>query len=121
MLIVAKLIAFLMMAAGVMFLVNPKAMKSYVDFWLQGSRMRKGGLVNLIIGIALLIAAPQCKVPIVITLMGLISLIKGIALFTFGLEKVKAATIKWRDKPHGQVRLFALLPIGLGFLLLWSI
>ena len=121
MLIIARLIALLMLAAGVIFLANPKAMKSYVDFWLQGSRMRKGGVVNLIIGIVLLIAAPQCNVPIVITLMGIVSLIKGVALFTFGLEKAKAMAVKWRDKPQGRVRLFALLPIGLGLLLLWSI
>jgi len=121
MLIMPKLIALLMMAAGVIFLVNPKAMKNYLEFWLQGSRMRKGGVVNLIIGIVLLIAAPQCNVPIVITLMGIISLIKGVALFKFGLEKAKAMAVKWRDKPQGQVRLFALLPIVLGLLLLWSI
>ena len=121
MLIIAKLIALLMLAAGAIFLANPKAMKSYVDFWLQGSRMRNGGVVNLIIGIVLLIVAPQCRVHIVITLIGLLSLIKGIVLFKFGLEKAKAVASKWRDKPQGQVRLFALLPIGLGLLLLWSI
>ena len=121
MLIIAKLIALSILVIGAIFLVNPKAMKNYVGFWVQGSRMRKGGVVNLVIGIVLLMAASQCRVPIVLTLMGIMSLVKGVFLFSVGSEKAKAMAGKWRDKPQGKVRLLALLPIGLGLLLFWSI
>jgi uncharacterized protein YjeT (DUF2065 family) len=122
MLIIPRLIGLLMLVAGVVFFIDPKTMKRYMAFWTQGSRISTiGAPLNLIFGILLLIAASQCRVSLVITIMGILSLIKGIVLFVSGPEKAKAMINKWGDKPEGLVRLLSLLVLGMGVLFLWSI
>jgi len=122
MLIAPRLVGLLILVSGVIFFINPKAMKKYVGFWTHGSRISTiGAPLNLIFGILLLIAASGCRVSLVITIMGIISLIKGIVLFASGTEKAKAMISKWGDKPEGTVRLLSLLMLGLGVFFLWSI
>lgn len=121
MLILIKLIAFLILVMGGLFLINPDTMKKYVSFWGKGSRMRVGAVISLIFGVIFLTSASQCRVNVVITIMGLISLIKGIFLIVSGPEKIKAMINKWQNKPQGTVRLLALVEIGIGILLLWAI
>ncbi len=121
MLILIKLMAFLFLVIGGLFLVNPKIMKNYISFWNKDSRIRVGAIINLIFGIVFLMSASQCRVGLVMTIMGIISLIKGIFLLVSGAEKAKAMINKWQNKPQGVIRLISLLAIGMGILLLWAI
>ena len=121
MLILIKLIAFLMLVMGGLFLINPNTMKKYASFWSKGSRIRLGAIVSLVFGIIFLTSASQCRVSMVMTIMGIMSLIKGVYLLTSGIEKAKAMINKWQDKPQGAIRLMSLLMIGIGILLLWAI
>ncbi|MBU4313109.1 MAG: hypothetical protein KJ706_10405 [Candidatus Omnitrophica bacterium] len=95
-------------------------MKDYVAFWKQGKRLLVGGIVNILLGILFLKVASQCRIPGVITAMGIISLIKGIALVIRGPEKAKAMLDYWANKSPKAMRLFAILAIAIGLLMLRS-
>ncbi|MBU3959211.1 MAG: hypothetical protein KKE91_05090 [Candidatus Omnitrophica bacterium] len=120
-LILVRLLALAILVIGVWFLINPKMMNNYAAFWKKDKRLRIGGVINLIFGIIFLMAASQCKVAIVIIIMGFIALVKGIMLFVLGPEKAKAMIAKWENKPAGTVRAFAVIPILIGSLLMWAI
>jgi len=121
MLILVRLLALAMMVIGVLFLIKPKMMNSYAAFWKKDKRLYIGGVINLIFGIIFLMSASQCKAPLVMIVMGLMSLVKGIMLFVIGPEKAKAMISKWENKPVGAIRAFAVLPILIGVLLMWAI
>jgi len=120
-LILVRLLALAILVIGVLFLINPKMMNSYAAFWKKDKRLRLGSVINLIFGIIFLMAASQCRVPVVMIIMGIMSLVKAVMLFVLGLEKVKAMITKWESKPAGKVRAFAVIPILIGILLIWAI
>ena len=121
MLALVKLIAILIIAIGIVFLLNPKVLKQYAAFWTQGKRIYMGGILNLLFGVLFLSAASQCRSGGVIIAMGIISLIKGIMIFICGPEKMKAMLSSWSQKRPAAARLMALVAIGIGALLLYSI
>jgi len=121
MIILVKLIALLILVMGGLYLVNPSIMKKYVSFWAKGSRIRLGAILSFIIGIIFLMAAPRCRVSMVVTIMGIISVLKGVVLSASGVERAKAMLNKWQNKSQGTVRFFGLLAIAIGVLLLRSV
>ena len=121
MLILAKVIAVLIIGIGIIFLLNPKAMKQYAAFWVQGKRIYMGGILNLLFGVLFLLVASQCRLVEVIIVAGLIPLAKGIMIIICGPEKMKAMLNWWSKKSPAAARLMALVAIGLGALLLYSI
>lgn len=121
MLVLVKLIAMLIIGIGVIFLLNPKTLKQYADFWVQGKRIYMGGILNLLFGVLFLSVASQCRLVGVIITMGVISLVKGTMIFICGPEKMKAVLDWWAKKRLAAARLMALVAIGIGALLLYSI
>jgi len=121
MVVLVKLIAILIIAIGIVFLLNPKALKQYAAFWTQGKRIYMGGILNLLFGVLFLSVASQCRLGGVMIVMGIISLAKGAMIFISGPEKMKAMLSWWSKKRPAAARGMALVAIGIGALLLYSI
>ncbi|MFC1624530.1 hypothetical protein ACFL28_04385 [Candidatus Omnitrophota bacterium] len=121
MLLLVKLLGIVIVVMGVIFLLSPKMLKRYISFWKQGKRLRIGGIINILFAIVFLRVASQCRLRGVITTLGIWSLIKGLALSTRGLEKAKSMLLWWDKRPPLAIRLIALLCIGIGALILYSI
>ena len=115
-----RVVGILIVGMGVAFLLKPKLYKQYVAFWQPGKRLYLGAILAILIGVILLLAATQCRLVGVILAVGIISLAKGIILFTLGREKI-AAVLKWYQRRSLLVlRLIALIAIAFGALLIYS-
>ena len=121
MLVLIRLLAIVMVVIGVIFLLNPKSLKSYAAFWKLGKRLYVGAVINILFAIIFLSSAAQCRISGVILVMGIMSLIKGIYLFILGPEKMKAKLDWWIQKPPGAARIMAIIVIAMGALLIYSI
>ena len=88
MLIVVRVVGVLIVGMGVAFLLKPKLYKQYVAFWQPGKRLYLGAILAILIGVIFLLAATQCRLVGFIVALGIISLAKGIMLFTLGREKM---------------------------------
>jgi len=121
MLILIRLLAIAIVVMGVIFLLNPKALKSYAGFWKQGKRLYVGAVINILFAIIFLSSASQCRISGVMLVMGIMSLIKGIYLLILGPEKMKAKLDWWIQKPPGAARIMALVVIAMGALLIYAI
>ncbi|MBU1148144.1 MAG: DUF2065 family protein [Candidatus Omnitrophica bacterium] len=121
MLALIRLLAIAIIVMGVIFLLNPKALKSYATFWKQGKRLYVGAIINILFAVIFLSSASQCRISGVILVMGIMSLIKGIYLLVLGPEKMKAKFDKWSQKPDGIARIMSLVVIAIGALLIYSI
>ncbi len=120
MVILVKLFGIVIVVFGVYYMLNPNMMKPYVAFWKKGKRLYMGGALSLLIGIIFLLAASQCKVGWFVTLLGIMGLIKGIALFVLRQEKAIAMINWWAERPVAFLRTHALVAIIFGALLIYS-
>ncbi len=119
MLILVRLIGIVIVGMGVTFLLSPKLYRRYMAFWEQGRRLYSGGILSILIGVVLLLAASGCKLVGVILTLGILCLVKGIML-TLGQEKMKSMLKWWQGRSLLALRLIALIAIAFGALLLYS-
>jgi len=115
-----KLMGIVMVALGAIYLVKPATMKKYIHFWLKGKRIYFGGILNLLIGIIFLAAASQCILSWFVTILGILSLIKGILIFAFGLKKITAMAEGLTKRSVKILRIFAFIALVAGIVLIYS-
>ncbi len=120
MLTLVKLMGIVIVVAGIIFGLNPKAMKAYIAFWGPGKRLRIGAVLSFVIGFIFLLAAAQCRLTAVINIFGILAVIKGILLFILGPEKIKSMMNWWQQKSDLFIRLYALFALAMGALLIYS-
>ena len=121
MLILVRLFGIVIVGMGVTFLLGPKLYRQYMAFWEQGRRLYVGGILSILIGVILLLAASGCRLVGFILTLGILCLVKGIILLTLGREKMKSMLRWWQERPLLVLRLIALIAIAFGALLLYSV
>lgn len=121
MLLLIKILGIVILVKGIILLLNPKMIKKCTGFWQQGKRISAGGALNILLGVLFLSVASAGRIPIVIAIIGIASLVKGIAILALGPEKMKVKINWWMGRPANAIRLIALIVIALGALLLYSI
>ncbi len=121
MLVLVKLFGIVIVAMGSIFTFNPQALKQVFSFWQQGNRVYLVGVLRILIGIVLLMAASQCRLIWVVVTLGLLVLIKGVLIFILGIEKIKSMLNWWGQRPLGILRLMGLIALSIGALLLYSV
>ncbi len=115
-----RLLGAAMVAIGAIYLVKPSTMKKWLNFWAKENRLQMAAVLNLVIGIIFLAAASKCAVPWIIVIFGILSLAKGILLFVLGKKKMLSMIEGFAKKPIKALRIYALLALSLGFLLIYS-
>ncbi|MCM8771347.1 MAG: hypothetical protein NC936_05760 [Candidatus Omnitrophica bacterium] len=120
MLILVKIIGILSVALGAVILLNPKAMKQLIIFWNQGNRLYVAAILRILVGVIFLLAASQCRVRILIIVLGIVVIVKGIFIFILGLERVKSMLGWWQQRSFAIFRLLGLLALVLGAIILYS-
>ena len=120
MIIFVKLFGIAIVVMGIIFLMNPKALKQYISFWKQEKRLRIGGIGAILFGILFLMAAPQCRLAWLITVLGIWSLIKGVLLLAISQEKIYAYFDRWFDKSISVLRFLGLIALAFGALVIYS-
>jgi len=121
MLILVRLVGMILVAIGIVFLLSPKRMRQWMVFCEKGVRPYMMGALRILVGILFLLAAPQSRVVWVIVTIGVLALLGGIAIFILGLERFKSMLRWWHGRPLPVLRLIALLAIGFGMLILYSV
>jgi len=120
MLTLVKVVGVLIVALGIAILVDPKIFKRFISFWQDEKKLYAGGVLSIVIGLIFITNASLCIKPWIITLMGIIALIKGPVLFLLGPAKVKKIISGYANKPPKTVRALAILYLVFGFLVIWS-
>lgn len=120
MLVLVKFIGIFIVSMGITILLSPSTMKKIIIFWKQGKRLYAAGILRLLIGIILLLAASQCRLVGVVVWLGILTLIGGIIIFALGLQKIKSFLDWWSKKPPLLLRLWGVIALAIGALLIYS-
>ena len=116
-----KLIGMVILAFGAVYLVKPSIIKQATGFWFKGQRIYLGAILNFLIGIIFLVSASKCTIGWFIILIGILSLAKGIVIFAGGKDKMKSLTEVITRKPAKTLRVFAIVTIALGALIIYAV
>ncbi|NQT74926.1 MAG: hypothetical protein HQ566_00215 [Candidatus Omnitrophica bacterium] len=120
MVILVKIVGIVILLEGIILLLNPKVMKNLIGFWAKGKRLYAAGALNLLFAVVFFSVASSCKMPVVLTILGVIALTKAIYILAFG-SKARAGLDWWAARPAGAVRILSIIVIAIGLLLLRSI
>jgi hypothetical protein len=120
--LLAKLIGVYIVVMGSLFLLRPKTIRQFIAFWGKGKRLYVVGISRLLIGTVLLLAAPQCRRPWFVFILGiLIILLLSMPYFILGEERLKAMFNRWDKRPAVVIRLMGLICLVIGALLIYSV
>jgi hypothetical protein len=72
------------------------------------------------LGAVLIAAAPDCRFPQVVRILGILSLISAAAGALIGRERIRAFIQWWVDRPAGFIRGWAILAVAFGAFLVYA-
>lgn len=113
---VIKFLGVVVAVMGIVFLINTNALRQFSLFWKRGKRLQIGAVIDFVFGIFFLLAAPQCRLPGLITIFGILALIEGVLILTFNQKYLDW----WLSKPILFTRFMGLITAAFGALLIYS-
>ena len=105
---------------GFFLFLNPKMMRQYVQFWGKGSNIYIAAVINLVVGVAFLLASKECNLSIVVMIIGALGLVKGAALFIMGPGKLANFMNMWTEKPDAFLQAMSFVMVLFGALVIYA-
>lgn len=120
MIVIVNIMGVVISLVGLTFLFNPALMKKFISFMKDSNKIYIIGTLRLVLGVIFILAAPQANYSPVIMAIGILMVIGGILIFAIGRKRVTAMMEWCLNMPDSNARLFAIVPVLLGVLILFS-
>ncbi|MHC4122512.1 MAG: hypothetical protein ACYSSI_02985 [Planctomycetota bacterium] len=114
------IIGWLITVEGILLLIKPQLIKPVISFFNKGKRTYLIGLIRTILAIIFFLAAQQCRIPLVITILGITLLVSGIICFVLKPDKLKSILSWWLERPPLIIRLMSIIVVAFGALIVFS-
>ena len=118
--ILVQFVGLVIGALGLAAVLSPQRFKKVPAYWAVGDKRKLNGFIRLIIGGVFIWSAPLCGLSQVILILGWIILASGVLLFFISLERFHAFLAWLQGLPDTQCRLFGLIPLTMGLLILYA-
>ncbi len=113
--LLVALIGALIALLGATGLVRPSTLLGMLDSVWRTRRGLYGVVaVRLCFGVILVVAAPECRYPTAVRVLGVISIVAAMLVPVLGLERVRALVDWWAARPPLLIRSWACAAIALG-------
>jgi len=120
MLLLVKLVGILVIAIGIMSVLNLKKMKDLMSYIKKDKRINYIGVIRITFGVIFLLAAPSARLSGIIAGLGIVMIAAGLAIFILGIEKAKSVIDLWMKKSDVLLRLWAFIALLIGLLITYS-
>ncbi len=104
-------------AAGVIF---PEKLMNAIAEWRSPTRLYTAVGMRLILGIILILAAPECRFPLAIRVLGGVAIVAAVVLFLLGEERFNAFVDWWAAKPASVIRFWCVFALAFGGFLVYA-
>ena len=118
--IVVKIVGIVVVFIGIVYLLKPGVLKSFIGFFKKGKRIYFVGLIRFVLAVIFLLAANQCKIPWVIIVFGILFMISGLLIFILRAERLKSILDWWQRQSSLLLRLMALITLAVGAAIIYS-
>ena len=102
MVLLVKLFSIIVMLMGSLLVLRPSMLKKVVEYVRDKNRVTVIGVVRIVVGIILLVAASYCSIPWIVRLFGGLILLGGILVFLLK-KNFQGRIMEWlesRKKKH---------------------
>src|SRR5262245_35662953 len=117
---VVAAIATLILAIGALGVVVPGQVVAVLSSWPPDTLVAVGIATRLAIGVIFLLAASRCRIPAVITGIGILALAGAVLLVLLGEPRVDALVQWWTQLPTLAIRAWCALAALVGALVLYA-
>jgi hypothetical protein len=118
---IVTLLGILYAGLGLAFVVRPALLGPFLTFWRKGGRPYVIVVATrLVTGAVLVVAAPQCRFPGVIRVLGILFLVSGLGAWLVRAEGIRAFWDMAEDLAPTVVRLGAGLFTALALFLVYA-
>jgi hypothetical protein len=101
--------------------VRPTGLVRFVEkIWQSPAGFRLAVAVRLVLGVVLVVAAPDCRFPQVVRILGILSIVAGAAAAALGHERLRSFVQWWVGRPPGFVRGWSLVAAAFGCFLVYA-
>lgn len=115
-----RMLGFVVVILGAIYVWKPETIKNMIKFWLKGKRIYVGGIINIFFSIIFLLVALKCRMPLIIAILGILSLIKGIVIFLHGPQAIAKKLSKFMNLSINGLRFLGVLTVIMGVLIIFS-
>ena len=117
---VVKIVGIVFVFIGILYLLKPGVLKSFVEFFKKGRRIYFVGLIRFVLAVIFLLAANQCKRVWVIIVFGILFMISGLLVFMLGTKRLKSILDWWQKQSLLLLRLVAVIILAMGAVIIYS-
>ncbi len=120
MVVLVGLIGLALAVIAGLVLLSPAGSRRLLTLTKQRRWINVAILLRIVIGLVLIAAARQTGLPGFILVLGVIILLSGLLAPLLGYDRLLAFADWWANRPASLIRVWALLALFLGLLLLYS-
>ena len=118
--VIVTVLGGLIAATGLIGVVNPRSLIALVQHWRGPARFWFAVSIRFVLGVVFLAVAPDCRAPIVIRSIGVVSIGAALGMIVLGTARLDKFIEWWLGRPLPYVRLWASGAIALGALLIYA-
>ena len=117
---IVSIVGIIALCIGALGLLHPKLIGTLVSICTGAFRFWLAILARVVLGILFLVVAPHCEVPVLVQVIGGISLLAAVVILMMGQESLDATIEWWLARPQTWVRASALFAFAFGWLMLYA-
>lgn len=119
--LVALIICLLIVAVGILGIASPQQLLAFVRKFQTPFGLYFAAALRILLGVALVFAAPTSRAPDVIHILGFFIIVIGVVTPFFGLARFRRLLDWWLAQGAGFVRGWAVFAMIFGLLLAYAI
>ncbi len=117
--LVVSALGVLIGVIGLIGLIVPMRLMGPISRWHGPPRFAVAVLLRLAIGVVLLVAAPDCRLPVVVRVLGFVTIVAAVGLLFVGRRRLDAFIDWWLGQRVVWVRVGCVFALVMGGLLVY--
>lgn len=119
--VLALAVALFVFVMGAWGVFAPGSIFKFISGWSSKNGFWLAVLLRLAFGLALWLAAPDTRLPEILRALGAIGILSAAALPLVGYARFERVIAWWTKRPPFAMRLWSLLAVAIGAVVLWSL
>ncbi len=95
-------------------------LRAVSSLWSDGRGMWIAVVMRLVLGALLIVAAPDCRFPETVRVLGIIAIAAAVVLPLIGTERMNTLVAWWTARPSSFIRAWSLLGVAFGAFLVYA-
>lgn len=117
----AAVLGLFMVTLGLLAMASPALMLRFAGRFQTQAGLWAAMVIRLVMGVVLILAAPDSRVPQALRILGAIVFVSGVITPFIGVERVKRIIAWWTARPVIFQRGWASIALAFGAFIVWAV